>query len=218
VLDHLPDGEATACLANAYARSDHIPPLSASSAVTIKDTINGVVGINNIFACSDHAHPLNVIATIPKFDQPVGTTGTSLYYARADHVKPCVYSTATPMIDYGTGVVGNQAIYARANHAHPANYNPNQFNVPTVNQAARSNPSATYSVRSDNIHPKQSIHTDNIMATASIKTEGLPTHVLMDDGHVKELSIFVLWGDSTTGLWENNNVLYYNGKQVLLAD
>ncbi|KAA6328566.1 MAG: hypothetical protein EZS28_053702, partial [Streblomastix strix] len=158
------------------------------------------------------------IPLLPPSSTTTGSAGTSIYYARADHVHPNVYSTALPKVDHGTGTIGVLAQYARADHAHAANYNPFPLNVPAVNQAGGSNGIATYYARSDHIHPQQLTYNDSIMATAFIKTAGLPTHVLMGDGHVKALDIFVLWGDSTTGLWENNNVLYYNGKQVLLAD
>ncbi|KAA6326884.1 MAG: hypothetical protein EZS28_053888, partial [Streblomastix strix] len=144
--------------------------------------------------------------------------GTSIYYARADHSHPNLYSTIKPIKDTGTGVVGTTTYYARADHAHAANYNTLPLSVPAVNQGVGSNGIATYYARSDHIHPQQLTYTDSIMATAFIRTHGLSTQVLLGDGHVKVLDTFVLWGDSTTGLWENDNVLYYNGKQVLLAD
>ncbi|KAA6362250.1 MAG: hypothetical protein EZS28_042223, partial [Streblomastix strix] len=114
VLDPLPDGEATAGTANTYARSDHVHPINVSSDVPIKDTINGVVGINTTFSRSDHAHPLNVTTAIPvKSSSTVGIAGTQVTYARIDHQHPLqISTTAIPLADTGSGVIGNSIYYA----------------------------------------------------------------------------------------------------------
>ncbi|KAA6404410.1 MAG: hypothetical protein EZS28_000069 [Streblomastix strix] len=123
VVNSLPDGEATAGLANTYARSDQIHTINDSSDVMIKDTINGVIGINATFACSNHAHQLNVLTSLPvKITTAAGSAGTQNIYARIDHQHPLKYATTEiPPVDSGTCGVGNSINYARANHYHAFN-------------------------------------------------------------------------------------------------
>ncbi|KAA6391696.1 MAG: hypothetical protein EZS28_012776 [Streblomastix strix] len=177
-----PDGQGDNGTSTFYIKNDHIHPLSVQVLDPLPDG-EATTGLANTYVRSDHIHPINVSSTVPIKDTINGVVGTQTTFSCSDHARPLNVIATFPMAESPldtAGIVGNSAMYARAYHAHPENYNQNQYNVPAVSKAGGGN--------------------DCIIATAFIKTDGLPTHVLMGDGHENVLSIFVLWGDSSTRL------------------